>query len=377
MKIPILRIPYDYEDIVFIKDEIEKVLKSGYLTMAENVRKFEREFADYVGVKYAVGTNSGTSSLEIFLRAIDVRNSSVIVPSNTFMATPIAVVHAGGKVIFADCEKENLQIDPDDLKRKIRNDTKAVIVVHIGGIISPRFDELRQICKELKLFLLEDAAHAHGATFRGKQAGTLGHAGSFSFYPTKVLTTAEGGMLTTDDDFIYEQALILREHGKKDHNFNVHTEFGYNWRFSEIHAVLGLQQMKKISWILSERRRIAAYYDKNIKRVKNVEPINIPAHVRSSYYKYVVFLGRGLNRTRIKEKLKEKYDIVLPGEVYSDPCHSQPVFQKYPETVANSVNDVFPNTEYVCANQICLPLYPGLSENELEYIMVALEDCIK
>jgi len=377
MKIPILRIPYDEEEIAFIKDEIEKVLRSGYLTMAGRVEEFEKEFADFVGVKYAVGTNSGTSSLEIFLRAVDVRNSTVIVPSNTFMATPISVVHAGGKVIFVDCEKDNLQMDPADLRRKIRKDTKAVIIVHIGGIVSPRFDEIKQICKENKLHLLEDAAHAHGAAFRGIKAGALAAAGSFSFYPTKVLTCAEGGMLTTDDQYIYKQALILREHGKKDHNFNVHTEFGYNWRFSELHAVLGLQQMKKVQWILDERKRVARFYDENINRIKGVRPLVIPSHVESAYYKYIAFLEDGLNRNTIKARLKEKYEIVLPGEVYSDPCHSQPVFKNYPEFVANADDDAFPGTEYVCNNQVCFPLYPGLSVIELDYIMEALEDCIK
>jgi len=377
MKIPILRIPYDQDDIDFIKNEIEKVLKSGYLTMADRVVQFEKEFAKFCGTKYAVGTNSGTSSLEIVLRAIDVTHSTVIVPSNTFMATPISVVHAGGKVIFTDCEKDNLQMDPEDLRRKIRKDTKAVILVHIGGIISPRFDEIKQICKENNLFLLEDAAHAHGAAYRGIKAGNLGDAGSFSFYPTKVMTTAEGGMITTNDDFVYQQALILREHGKKDHNFNIHTEFGYNWRFSEINAVLGLQQMKKTDWILAERKRIAKFYDQNLGRIKNLVPIRIPSYVESAYYKYVCFLAEGIDRTELKKKLKDKYEIILPGEVYSDPCHSQPVFKKYPQSMANSPADSFPNTEYVCRRQICLPLYPGLTDEELTYIMSALEDCLK
>ncbi|MBU1037385.1 DegT/DnrJ/EryC1/StrS family aminotransferase [Patescibacteria group bacterium] len=377
MKIPILRIPYDQEDISFIKNEVEKVLRSGYLTMADNVAKFETEFAAFCGVKHALGTNSGTSSLEIVLRAIDVVGATVVVPSNTFMATPISVVHAGGKVVFTDCERDNLQMDPDDLKRKIRKDTKAVIIVHIGGIISPRFEEIKRICKENGLFLLEDAAHAHGAAFKGTKAGNLGDAGSFSFYPTKVMTTAEGGMITTSDNFVYEQAIILREHGKKDHSFNVHTEFGYNWRFSEIHAVLGLQQMRKIGWILAERKKIASFYDQNIKRIKKLLPLRIASYVEPAYYKYVCFLADGVDRATFKNKLKEKYEIILPGEVYSDPCHSQPVFEKYPQYVANDIKESFPNTDYVCRQQVCLPLYPGLRTDELEYIMGALEDCLK
>ena len=202
MEIPILRIHYSEDDIRFIKDEIDKTLRSGYLTMSKRVQEFENKFSAFCGTRYAVGTNSGTSSLEIILRALGVDGSTVIVPSNTYMATPIAVVNAGGRVIFAECQKENLQIDPDDMEQKIQMNTRAVVIVHIGGIISPHLNRIRDICKKRELLLIEDAAHAHGATIDGEMAGTLGIAGSFSFYPTKVMTTAEGGMLTTDNDEI-------------------------------------------------------------------------------------------------------------------------------------------------------------------------------
>jgi len=376
MKIPILRIHYDDDDISFIKNEVEKVLRSGYLTMSERVSEFEKRFADFCGVKYAVGTNSGTSSLEIILRTIGIEGSTVIVPSNTYMATPIAVIKAGGRVIFAECEKENLQIDPDDVERKIQVDTKGVIIVHIGGNISPHLGKIKEICVEKDLFLIEDAAHAHGATIDGKTAGSLSLAGSFSFYPTKVLTTAEGGMITTNNEKIYRKALVLREHGKADHNFNVHVEFGDNWRFSEIHAVLGIQQLNKVDWILKQRRRIAALYDEMLRDVPGIDPVKIPKNVESSYYKYIAFLDEELNRDTLKKNLKEKYGIALTGEVYSDPCHSQPVFKKYPRTMANSQEDTFPITDYVCKRHICLPLYPGLTYEEVEYVVSSLKKCI-
>src|SRR3990170_7883960 len=331
MKIPILRLPYDEDDIDFIKSEIEKVLRSGYLTMADRVREFEMRFAKYCGTNYAVGTNSGTSSIEIILRAIGVEGSTVIVPSNTYMATPIAVVKAGGRVIFVDCQQENLQIDPDDIERKIQSDTKGVIIVHIGGIISPHFDRIKKICEKKGLFLIEDAAHAHGATIDGKMAGSMSLAGSFSFYPTKVLTTAEGGMVTTDNEEIYHKLLVLREHGKADHSFNIHVEIGDNWRLSEIHAVLGIQQMKKVDWILSERRRIAAQYDTYLKIIDEIRPLKISSNINPSYYKYIAFLDERIEREKLKETLKRKYSIALPGEVYSHPCHNQPVFKKYPD----------------------------------------------
>ncbi len=373
MKIPILRLDYSEEEIKFIQAGIKDVLKSGYLTMGVKVAEFEKAFAAFTGARYAIATNSGTSSLEIILRAIGVAGKTVIVPSNTMMASPAAVVHAGGRVIFADCQRENLQLDPKDLKRKLRADTKAVMLVHIGGIISPAFDEIKDICSKAGVILFEDAAHAHGATINGKQAGTLTLAGSFSFYPTKVLVTAEGGMITTNDESLYHQAVSLRDHGRAPDDPNNHVEIGYNWRFSELHAVLGILQMKKVKAILAERRKIAGWYDEKLEGVKGIKKVAIPANIKSSYYKYIVFLDDSIERETVKTKLKEKYAVSLTGEVYSHPCHSQPAFKKYPATVANAPSDTFPQTEYVAKKHICLPIYPGLTEAEIDYVVDSLK----
>jgi len=376
IRVPLLRLSYTPEEIASIKEEIGKVLSSGYLTMGDRVREFERRFADFCGTRFALGTNSGTSVLEIALRANNVEGGTVIMPSNTYMATPLAAVKAGANVIFTDCERNTLQMDPDDLQLKIRDDTRAVVLVHIGGIISGRLDEIRQICDKQGLPLIEDAAHAHGAEFNGKRAGSLGLAGGFSFYPTKVLTTAEGGMLTTNDVALYEKGVILREHGKADHALNVHTEIGDNWRYSELHAVLGLQQMDKADAILAERRRLAARYDALLKDVEELTLPEIPACVRSAYYKYIVFLPEAVDRAELKKRMQDNYGVMLTGEVYSDPCHSQPVFQKYPAKLANDPHDVFPNTDYVCARHICLPLYPGLEDEEVRYVVASLKECL-
>ncbi len=373
MKIPILRLEYTEEEIKAIQAGIKDVIKSGYLTMGAKVAEFEKAFASFTGTKYAIATNSGTSSLEIILRTVGVAGKTVIVPSNTMMASPAAVVHAGGRIIFADCDRNNLQLDPNDLKKKLRADTRVVMLVHIGGIISPAFNEIKGICDQNGITLIEDAAHAHGATIDGKQAGTLGLAGSFSFYPTKVLVTAEGGVITTDDEDIYKKAISLRDHGRALDDPNNHVEIGYNWRFSEFHAVLGIQQMKKAKAILADRRKIAGWYDKKLEGVKGIRKVILPPNVKSSYYKYIVFLDDNIEREVIKKKLKEKYSVSLTGEVYSHPCHSQPAFKKYPETVANDPADTFPNTDYVAQKHICLPVYPGLTEDEVDYVVDSLK----
>jgi perosamine synthetase len=377
MEIPILRLEYTEEEIKEIQAGIKAVLKSGYLTMGEKVAEFEKAFATFTGTKFAIATSSGTSSLEIILRAIDVAGKTVIIPSNTMMASPVAVVHAGGRIIFADCDRKNLQLDPKDLKRKLRSDTKVVMLVHVGGIISPVLNEIKEICDKNGIILIEDAAHAHGAIIDGKQAGTLGLAGSFSFYPTKVLVTAEGGMITTNNEKIYRKALSLRDHGRSEDNPNKHVEIGYNWRFSELHAVLGIQQMKKAKAILAKRRKIASWYDKNLEGVKGIKKVEIPANIKSSYYKYIVFLDDNIDREKLKKKLREKYSVSLTGEVYSQPCHRQPAFKKYPETVANNPSDTFPQTEYVAKKHICLPVYPGLSEDEVDYVVDSLKKVLQ
>ena len=302
---------------------------------------------------------------------------SIVIPTITFMATPLAAIHAGAKVIFVDVSTDDLSIDPIDLKQKIRDDTVAVIAVHIGGIISSSWDKIREICDESDLFLIEDAAHAHGASIESKMAGSLGVAGAFSFYPTKVLTTAEGGMITTDDDRIYEISLALREHGKKTPKFNLHTELGYNWRFSEIHALLGLLEMKKCNSIIKARQQRAKLYDQVLEDVEGLRCISLSKNISSPYYKYIVYLDEKYERKTIKKKLKEDFNISLPGEVYSEPCHSQPVFKKYPELILNGPNDLFPGAQYVSDRQICLPLYPSLIDDELRYVVDSLKVVLK
>ena len=368
-EIPLLRLQYTEEDISFIKSGIAEIMTSGYLTMDKKVRDFEKHFSEFIGVKYAIGVNSGTSALEIILRALNVTGKSVVIPTITFMATPLAVIHAGAKIIFVDVLPEDFSINPEDLKKKIRHDTIGVIPVHIGGIISTSWGKICEICDENNLLVIEDAAHAHGASIDGKMAGSLGIAGAFSFYPTKVLTTGEGGMITTDDDRIYDLSLVLREHGKENPNFNLHTELGYNWRFSEIHALLGLLEMEKCDSIISERRRLAKLYDQLLENVAGVKCVTTPENIVSPYYKYIIYLDKKFESERIKLKLKEDFNISLPGEVYSEPCHSQPVFKKYPELVLNDPDDLFPGAQYVSTRQLCLPLYPSLTDDELRYVV--------
>ena len=376
-KIPALRLNYSKEEKNEIAEGVNEILNSGFLTMAEKVIQFEKLFAEFVGVKYAIAVNSGTSALEIPLRALNVEGKSIIIPTNTFMATPLAALHAGARVIFADVSKDSLSIDPNEIEKNITDETVGVIVVHIGGIISSEWRKIKKICKSNDLFILEDAAHAHGATIDGKFAGSLGTAGSFSFYPTKIINTAEGGMITTNDDKIYKLCLVLREHGKTNPKYDIHSELGYNWRFSEFHALLGIQQMKKLPWMLSERRRLADIYDKLIEDIKGVESVVIPDNIECSYYKYILFLSAKYDPISIKEKMRTEFGIYLPSEVYNYLSHSQPLFKKYPELVTNGSRIKFDGATFVSTHQICLPLYPGLNDDELMYVVDSLKSVLE
>jgi len=371
MNIPAAKIYFPKEDRKEILQHIDEILKSGWLTLGKYGREFEKRFATYVGTKYAVAVSSGTSALEIILRCLDVKGLSVIVPTNTFFATPAAVIHAGGRVIFADIT-ESLCIDPESVKENIKEDTKGVIVVHIGGAVAPEIMEIREICKKYGLFLIEDAAHAHGSTLNGKKAGTFGDAAAFSFYPTKVITSGEGGMIVTNNEEIYKRAIVFRDQGKAGFYGNVHTEMGYNWRMSEIHAAIGLSQFARLDEFIAARREIAKIYDEGLEDVSGIKALKTEANT-SNYYKYVAFLDEGVDRARLKRRLKERYNVSLSGEVYELPCHLQPIFKE----LYGFKGGEFPRAEGLCKRHICLPIYATMTEAEARYVIEALSSVIK
>jgi len=371
MQVPAARICFPEEDRAELLKKIDGILASGQLTLGKYTKEFEAKFAQYVGTRYAVAVNSGTSALEIILRALDIEGSSVVVPTNTFIASPATVVHAGGKVIFAD-SADNLCLDTESLKKNISRDTRAVMIVHIGGLVPPQITEIQQICQERQILLIEDAAHAHGSTLNGKQAGSFGIAAAFSFYPTKVMTCAEGGMITTDDEKIYQRALVFRDQGKAGFLGNIHTEMGYNWRMSEVHAAIGLSQFARLEEFIADRRRAARIYDKELPGIDKLSLIEIPPAAKSNYYKYVALLEDGIDRAALKKEMREKYSVGLSGEVYELPCHLQPVFKdKY-----GFKGGEFPAAEDLCRRQICLPVFAGMKEEEAKYVVDSLRRVI-
>jgi len=390
MNVPILRLPFSEADLASISEDIRAVFQSGSLTMGGQTRAFEERFAEFTGSRYALAVSSGTSALEVIIRALGIEGKSFIVPTNTFLATALAVMHSGNRVIFADSDPETLCLDPDDLERRIDGDTAGVVLVHIGGVITPAYDRIRAICDARGLALVEDCAHAHGSALRGRQAGTLGVAGAFSFFPTKALTCGEGGMITTDDEVLYRNAAMIRNHGKNPDLGNKMSEFGYNWRMSEITAAVGVRQMMRAGEIVRDRQRAAAFYDERLGRVAGVRPLKLAKETSSCYYKYIAYLDEGHDRARVKQVMREACGVSLTGEVYADLCHKEPIWEKFtccgrrreqgpvacnrwPSCGCGGRQAGFPGAEYLSRHHICLPIYPGLTEEELQHVVDSLD----
>lgn len=361
---------FDEKSIRRILRDVEVALRSGHLTDGPNVKMFEEGFAEYVGVEHSVAVNSGTSALEIALRYFGLKGREVVVPTNTFVATPNTVLFASGKPVFADIRSDSLCIDVEDVRRKVSKNTAGVVAVHIAGLVCPQMNELKEFCEEKGLFLIEDAAHAHGAMFDGKKAGTLADAGCFSFYPTKVMTSGEGGMITTADAKLAEQALMMRTHGQNSKKEMV--VLGHNWRMSEMAAIIGKHQLENLERFVIKRNEIARQYEKLLAGVKGVELFSVPGNIRHSYYKYPVMLSDNVNRERLAGVLSDKYGVET-GNVYDPPCHLQPFYKKNFGTGRGDL----PVAEKVLPKVLCLPMHVGLSKSDVAFVCNAVKESVR
>ncbi len=376
MKIPVYRLPFSDADISFIKDNIEAALRSGYLTDGGPlVKQFEDNWSDFIKCKNSVAVNSCTTGLEAVLSAVGVSGKSVIVPNYTFYASPMSVINEGGRVIFSDISKDTLSITLESIKKSVRDDTVAVMIVHVGGIISHEIVQIKEYCDNNNLILIEDAACAAGSTYKGKHAGTFGHAGVFSFHHSKILTTGEGGMVCTGDDKLADKIRRIRAIGldRSINNWEVFRQ-GSNYKISEITAALGLQQVKSARKIIDERRNVAEYYDTNIAWCNGVSLFKISNDVKSSYYKYIIRVDEKWKKDTIKNRLREEFEILLPPNVYDYNCHMHN-FSSH-ELVLNS-NSYFPSSEYMIDHHFCLNMYNGLAPEEVKYIVDSLNSVIE
>jgi perosamine synthetase len=364
------------EDIDAISDQIRALLRGdGLLSMGKNVSAFEKEFAEYAGTRYAVATSSCTSALEISLQAIEIGNGDeVVVPVQTFIATGSAVVRCGAKPVFCEANEDFL-IDVDDVKRRITSRTKAVVVVHFAGLVHPGIVELRRYLADRGIRLVEDAAHAHGATAGGVAAGGFGDAACFSFYSTKIMTTGEGGMITTNDERIYRSCASIRSRGldigARD---EIYPSLGMNGRLTEIQGILGRHQLRRLESFVGHRNRIASRYAQSLKPLLDKGMIRlqrIKAGSRHAYWRYVILLGNDVDRSDIIRRMAELE--IRVDAPYEPLLHLQPVFKK----MYGTSEGMFPYSENNAKRHICLPMHMRISEEHASYIGEALHGALR
>ncbi len=362
MKVPFSKPFFDSEDLDEILANMRTVLTSGWLTSGKNVEALEKGFAETVGTRRAVALNSCTAALHSILLSLDLKaGDEVVVPSDTFVATANAVLYTGAKPVFADSDPETFNLSPKDVELKISEKTRAIIAVHLAG--NPcDMNQLSEIAQDHHLSLVEDCAHAHGSKAQGKNCGTFGEAGAFSLYATKIITAGEGGMVTTDDEKIAERIRRIRTHGRGGVGPVETTGLGYNYRLSDIHAVVGLSQLKRLQEFVSQRQKVAKFYDNFLSDTSWARPQLVRAGNVCPYYAYLVKLEKDapLQRDELAAKLSEKG---VGTSVLYYPVHTQPFYKRILDRDAKC-----PVAEELGRRTIALPMYNGMSKDELEFV---------
>lgn len=359
MNIPIFKLQYDEEFKNKYAEHSKKIFESDSIIEGGYVKLFEDTFAKLVNAKHCIAVNNCTTALEIALNVIDVRGKKVLIPTNTFFATAIAVQRSGGIVELIDADMNGFAINLCQLKNKIStNNVGAVILVHIGGIICDHYREIKNLCDEHKVCLIEDAAHAHLSSRNNVHAGTIGDIGCFSFFPTKVMTTGGGGMLTTNNDKYAEKIRSLKDFGRdlSDKRICINPG-GRNGQISEFHGLLGFLECERAEERIKKRQLLMKRYEERLK-VSSYKVIK-QSEGNCCYYKCI--LETPISNKMIFEFCKNR-NVNLTGCVYDIPVHKQPVFS----AMFNDRN--YPISDYISEHHICPPLYPELTLSEIDYI---------
>ncbi len=366
MKIPLFKIYWEDEDVKAVTNVIKR---GSYWATGPEIKKFEEMVAEYVGRKYAVAFNSGTSALHAILLAHEIQEGDeVIVPSFTFISTANAPLFVGAKPVFAEIEDETYGLDSEDVKEKITKKTKVIMPIHYGGCPCKNIKELKEIAEDNKILLIEDAAESFGAKIGNEMVGSFGDAAMFSFCQNKVITTGEGGIIVTDSKQIYEKLRLICSHGRLE-TANYFTSsgqvdyimLGYNFRMPTMVAALGISQIKKIDKMVEMRRKNAAYYTLLLKNVDGIEPPIPPDNFYHVYQMYTVQVEKSL-RDKLREYLLKRG---ISTKIYFDPVH---LTKFYREKFGFKEGDL-PITEEISKKVLTLPMYPTLKKEEIKYIV--------
>ena len=364
------------EDIEYILKNFKKLLAGdGLLSMGKYVEEFENNFAKYIGVEYAIATTSCTSALETVLTASGIGDGDeVIVPTQTFIATASAVVQKGAKPVFAEINNFFL-LDFEDMKSKITEKTKAVIFVHFAGLIDKNLFEIKSWLKDREILLIEDAAHAHGASLCDQKAGSLGDAATFSFYSTKNMTTGEGGMITTNDEVLEEKCSSIRSRGLNNSaGYEIFNELGTNLRVTEVQALMGISQLKNLDEFVSHRNKVAETYTQILRPLEEIQSVCLlgisNSKIVHAFWRYIILLTNGQDREQIKGNM-ENFSIKIDW-AYQPLVHLQPIIQK----LYNTKKGDLPFSEQLAETHICLPIHMGISTNDAKKIGETLTNYI-
>ncbi len=348
------------------EDEIRavtEVLRSGVIAEGQKVKDFETAFAEFTGTSFAVAVNSGTAALHAVLLARRIGpGDEVITTPFSFVATANSVLFTGAKPVFADIREDTFNIDPQSIVEKISPKTKAIIPVHLYGQASD-MKAIMDIAEDKDLIIIEDACQAHGATFEGKNVGSFGE-GTFSFYPTKNMTTGEGGIITTNDKNVSEKARMIRSHGSKQRY--LHEMLGFNLRMTDIAAAIGIVQMGKIGDFNRARINNAQYLTRSLKKIKGLILPHVDKRCGHVFHQYTIRIRGEISRDEVVSSLN-KMDIGT-GIYYPLPIHKQPYYNEL------GYDDYLPVSEMASKEVISLPVHPSLSKLDLDTISGKLRE---
>lgn len=374
IKIPITKPELGEEE----KKHVAKVIESGWLSQGPKVAEFEEVFADYVGARFAVATTSCTTALHSALTVMGIgQGDEVILPSLSFIATANSVIHCGARPVFIDVDPNTCNIDFREIEKLITAKTRAIMPVHQMGLPAD-LDPIREIAERYRLVLIEDAACAIGSEYRKKRIGGHGNMACFSFHPRKIITTGEGGIITTDDEMTATRLRRLRHHGMSVSDIERHAadkiiletypELGYNYRMTDMQAAIGVEQMKKLPSILNKRKQLARRYDSELQKIPHLRVPVVPPYADHNYQSYWIELldSSPVDRNTLMALLLEKGIATRRGIMA---IHREPCYRAY-------VSSALPNTERMTDGTLLLPLYPSLSEEELVFITDSLREVL-
>ena len=351
------------EEQQWLERELREIL-NGMLSMGPRVKNFEAEFAAFCGVPYAVALPSCTSALQISMLALGIEpGDEVLVPPQTFVATGAAVVNVGATPVFTEIDASTFSMDFEDAWSRVSERTRGAIVVHFGGLIDPRVVRFAEAMRASGRFVIEDCAHAHGATLGGRFAGTIGDTGCFSFYPTKIMTTGEGGMLVTSDERVFQVARSLQNRGRDmSSRVEVYERVGANNRFTEIAAAMGLSQLRCLPQFLAARRRVASIYDELFLKDDLLQTLTRAEDVDPSYWRYVLVPREPIDRVTLRARLAEEQ--ITIDWAYEPPLHLQPAFR----SLLGTAPGMLPRSEDLMARHICLPMHARLRDEDARFV---------